>query len=527
MGEAMRALAIVMVLCAALVPEGMASATEQYDALERGWYEYYVGRPMSGAGEAAAVLREDPTNLEAHRLYQHVWWSMGEIPLMEAQYRGWVEAEPDSETARVALALLLGLQSRTRDECEDEIQSLLEPLPENPQARLFALQALSRWNDREEEPEKWRDSVRAQCVAAEESGVPRLQRMAAIMRLHLEPVDTEQSAAVRKAVRKQPSLMMGLALALWPDLPDGPTAAGLRFFAVNQAEKALKGEDPIRLFHAATVLRKNDAEEGEARWEARLIELEPGWAEMAYPPESRAIHEATKRYDPDVGLAELDELEEQIPQTGKLRIRLEDARARLLIKQDRHEEAHEARKRMMAAGADHLSDAITFAKSARVVGEDLEEALGYLDATLDQLWALEFDPEGEMASVGYGRWRDYYNRLTANVLHERADVFRALDRDEEAAADLRLACALATKAYHHSALAGLYAETGNEDGAFEHLVRSHALKLESNPEPYELNGFPDALRTAWEARPYWHPGGLEGYMADRVTALADEDRAPS
>jgi len=193
-----------------------------------------------------------------------------------------------------------------------------------------------------------------------------------------------------------------------------------------------------------------------------------------------------------------------------------------LTRLERRDEAHEARQRVMELGPDRPFAAIALANSARIVGRELELALKYLDETVVQVTNEAFDPDGDLGMAGYAGWRKYNNRIAADLLHSRALVLLQLDRPDDAVRSLRRACALADRPDHHSALAALYAERGDEDAAFEHLARSVSRRLEREPDAFAEEGLPEELRTAWEARPYWHPGGLEGYMADRVKALVEE-----
>ena len=525
MGEAMRALAILMVVVGQSALAEPVFAAEKHHPMDQGFHAVMVGRHMDAAEIAAERLEEDPSDLEAHQLYQAAWYTMGDGGVLDAQYRNWVESESESETARVALAMLLFWFQRKPDLPDDEIRDLLDPLPESPEARFYALFMLRSLDAKDDDEAPWVARSVEMCDVARASGLPRLQRAAAILRLRVQVVDTEQSSAARKAVREQPALLSQLAYALWPELPDGPTAAGLRFFAENQAEKALQGEDAIRLYAAAEVFRAQEDLEGLQQCTSLLGELE---LTLDRPhPHWKPIYEATKRFDREVGLSELDELEDQIPASGEARIHLEETRARLLSKLGRKEDAHQARKRAMAVGADEPHSAISFAQSAARTRDDMDLALEYLDEVLQWLEAEDFDPQGEMSSLGYARWLDYHNRQIAQVLAARAALLVTLARPDDAAADLRRACALADRRWDHMSLALIYGDHGLEDRGYEHLVRAATLAEESRRDGPRSSSFSELLRSRWEARPYWHPGGLEGYMADRVTALAEEDRAPS
>ncbi len=516
----MKSFLVVLAIVLASVP---AMASAGHHPLDRGIYLYSSGQAGDAAVIAADLLREDPTDLEVHALYQQVWWSMGEQAVLLAQYRSWVESEPDNEIASVALAMLLRQLRHRVDEPAAEIRQLLEPLPEDPELRYWALDVIGSLDASESGEPVGEDNFRARIEAASASENERLQRRAILLRLRVEPVDTDLSSEVRRAVRQQPCLLEGLGYALWSDLVEGPTLPALRTFAETRAEAAVRTDDPILVLGAHMVFWGKEDEEGEKRAEAKLRELDPAWDDLLPHPVTRAIWDASGRFDLEVGLAELEALDADTDATGTIRVRLEQARARQLWKLDRDEEAHAAWLRSMHAGADDHHSAIQFASSAITLDQDRELALSWLDDALERLRVQDFHPEGDMSAVGLGAWQEYHNRQIGFVHHARGDLLRDLGRDEEVAPAFRAACLADDRAEHHEALAGLFADQGLDQESFEHRVRAVALTLDRRPDAYGEDGLPEALLTAWEARPYWHPGGFGGYMADRVTALADEE----
>jgi tetratricopeptide (TPR) repeat protein len=513
---------VLLVLCCGGLPALAGGAGPAHAPGDQCAYLVAAGRSLEAAEIAASMLAAAPDDIEAHFLYILAWSSLGERKVVEAQYRQWVDSEPDNDAARVGLAIALRWTSRG-EEIETEVGRLLEAPPASPEQRFWTEYYLPRLDTGDDGAAR----VRALVAAAEASGSLRLQQIATVFRARVEPVDNELSSAVRRAVRERPLLIELLAHALWPDLPPGSTSASLRLFTETRAETALRGDDPVLVHSAEVVFRAKDDDERVDECSRRLVELDPAWAGLALDPMARAIWQAMKRYDPEAGLAELEAMEERIPPAGELRVRYELALAGMLDKLEYGADAHWARKRAMEAGAIDVQQARSFAWSAVRAGEDLELALGYLDETLLRLEAEDFDSDSLMGAVGYARWLDYHTRRIATVHAQRARVLAELDRYEEAAAALRRACALEERIADHAALADVYDELGEVEAAFQHRVRAQALSNERDPEAAARIPIPEKLRIAWEARPYWHPGGLDGYMTDRVTALADEDQAPT
>lgn len=220
-----------------------AFAADSGDPLEQAWYQFLVGSKTEAAAIAADLLADDPTYLEAHRLYQVAWWCMGDRYHLLAQYRSWVEAEPESESARVALAMLTWRLKKYVDDADEQIQALLDPLPAEPEARFHALEIRGYYEVDGQREER----ARALMEAALQSDRPRLHRRATLMRLTTEPVDRELAEEARQVVLEQPSAMEDLCYILWPDPPAGPQARKLRSRLRREAYAALEGDDAPRL----------------------------------------------------------------------------------------------------------------------------------------------------------------------------------------------------------------------------------------------------------------------------------------
>lgn len=359
--------------------------------------------------------------------------------------------------------------------------------------------------------------------AAQESGRPRLQRRATMMRLAVDIVDRELAEEVREAVRQQPSVAEALWV-LWHGEPRGPHVGALRTFARRRSRETLEGDDPVALVWWSPFGSPPGTEDGDDKVGARLRELDPEASIWAYGPLDRAIHDTTQRFNPDVGLEDLAELEEQVPASGPMRVKLERARAQMLRRLDRDADAHVAFGAVIEAGSVVAGDAVDFAFSAVRIGEDHDLALSHLETALHALEIEDYARDVDMASVGFAGWVRYQNRLTAGVLHARADVYTDLGRHDDAAASLLRACVLSDRAGDHEALAETYSVLGEDDAAFEHRLRAATLKLERSPDAFDESGVPEELRTAWEERPYWHHDGLEGLLAAQVTALEKEGR---
>lgn len=257
-----------------------------------------------------------------------------------------------------------------------------------------------------------------------------------------------------------------------------------------------------------------------------MKELEPAYEVWDPSPAEMVIDGSRERFNPDVGLEDLAGIEEQIPDRGPLRADFEWTRGFLLGRLDRHDEAHDAYRAAVDAGTHDAVILHDYADSAARTDRDLEHALEHLDALLARHQAEDFDHGSHMASIGLGGWTDLQSRIIAGVLHTRYHLLRDLGRDEEARSTLLQACALADRPADHDHLADLYDEMGRSGIAFEHRARAAALRQERTPDYFDEDGLPEELVTSFDARPYWHHGGLEGFLADRVIALGQENRKP-
>ncbi len=522
---------LLVIIAVALGLAGPAWASDAWDAHEQGRYLAIVGRSTEAAAVAAALLAEDPRDLEAHQLYLETWSALGDRYHLIAQYRAWHARNPDDEIARVALAQCLWLLRRNEEDAESEIALLLEPLPEDARARFHALQvhglvarttAFQAGGETEADATAAQERWRAMIAAAEASGVPRLGRQAILLRLHVDPIDRDLAEQVRQAIGKQPSLMEELAWALWNPEPAGAHARALRRFATREASAAIEGDDPLKLMQYSAAL--HDDRKVQRAFERRLVELEPAWEHFDRDEPTWVIYGAQQRYNPEVGLEDLDRLEDDVPDSGPLRAKLEDTRGSLLSRLDRFDEAHAAYLRAMEAGPEEEYPAIAFAYSAVRTGLDRELALDYLGVELEELATGDYTHDDFWAPMGLGGWTDLNKRRTASLLNAEAAVLHDLGRDEEAVVSLLRACALADRHQDHDFLGDVYDELGRPVIAFEHRLRAAALLVERYPTHFDETGLPDDLRAGWESRPYWHPDGLEGFVADRAVALGRENR---
>ena len=302
-----------MLVGGVVVPATSAKAQPVDDLLDRGWYLYALARFEEADASASDLLRKNPHCLEAHSLHQRSGRAMGDDEALTERYRKWCAVEPDNEFARVALAMFLAMSHEEFGDLGEEILALLDPLPDHPRARFWALDTMRRLGSPLDDEEQWVATTRAMCTAAEDSGEGRLQRRGAVLRLLVKTVDTEQSSAARKAVRRQPTLIAELAHVLWPVLPDGPTAAGLRFFAVKQAENALQVEDPVRLLYASTVFWAQGDKEGQQQCSNGLADADPAWAEIEFHPLWHPVARPSKRTGEEPSTSESGEPDRAAP----------------------------------------------------------------------------------------------------------------------------------------------------------------------------------------------------------------------
>ena len=493
--------------------------------LELGWYLADSGRGEQAVRLAAQALAEDPDDLDAHRLY--IWSLVRAVrdgPPIEAQYRAWVDREPDDPTARVALATLLSWRHEDDGPWCQELAALVQPLPSDENARFQALRAryeAGRYCEFEQ-------VVDRQVIIALSSTTAQALGYGLQLRFLNEPVDAQLVADLAAFYADRPRELR-YAAALWGVEPEGPQLEQARSDAIDAARKALGSDDPIQVHAALHVFKAAEDTTGVAASAKRCQELDPGWkgprragsiqAQWAqrktdpWSPLQARIDRARRKAIAGVAVRELQALEDRVPESGLTRAYYQEALGMALERAGKPKRALQAYYDGWQAEPANGSMANTYAYSAAIQQRDLGKALEAINTALIEVTA--YDPQSDPSIDGYDAWMDKMAHLTAARLDTRAWILHLLGHHDAAAADLRrvLLVARENEPVFHLHLGLVYAELGLEGPALEHLGRGLAMGPSDEPE-LELQAR-EVAETLFSAQ-RWAPGGLDAWLGTRL-----------
>ena len=496
------------------------SGQTRTEELALAWFDLDESRPARAARRAAALLERDPTDATAHRVYIRAWSRMHGRPLLSEQYRSWLEEEPDSPLRRITQAIALLEQGPLTAAACEEVERLLDPLPEDPELRYEALRAL-------------RSAHRGDCPGDAEADLERLFELrgqtpageAWILRRMIErgPVDAELRAIIRHFFEASP-WFVDSAGRLWSDEAAGPALRAARQDALRSAREWVL-DDRVSVVAAAVDVLDAAGREKEAKAGGeRLTSLDPVRERSLRLDLADELDDdillARKMVSSEAGLEKLEELSGQCPANGPVRAVLEMARHHQLGRLGRDAEALEALRLAWRADPGDPDLANSFAWSAALLGEHLDEALVAADAAIGAAEQQVYDRTEVSWLDGYGAWRERRIRSLAAVSDTRAWVLHGLGRHDEAAREMRHTLRLSDQADFHLRMGLIYVALGRNAVAAEHLARGLAAG------PTGEADFAEQARSALEElaaeQGWWHPGGLDGYLAVRAAVLRAE-----
>ncbi len=493
--------------------------------LEQGWYLADSGRGEEGVRIAAQALALDPDDLDAHRLY--IWSLVRTVrdgPPIEAQYRSWVDREPDSVTARVALATLLPWRHEGKGPWCQELAALVDPLPADENARFLALRARYEAGRHCE----FQQVTDRQVIIALSGATAQARGYGLQLRFLNEPVDAGLVADLAAFYAERPRELR-YAAALWGVEPEGPQLDQARADAIDAARKALGSDDPVQVHAALYVFRAAEDVTGVAAAAKRCTELDPGWkgprqsgsiqAQWAqrktdpWSPLQARIDRARRKAIAGVAVRELEALEDRVPEAGLTRAYYQEALGMALERAGKPKRALKAYYEGWQAEPANGSMANTYAYTAASQQRDLGAALEAINTALIEVTA--YDPQSDPSIDGYDAWMDKMAHLTAARLDTRAWINHLLGHHAAAAADLRrvLLVSREQEPVFHLHLGLVYAELGLAGPALEHLGRGLAMGPSDEPE-LELQAREAAERLFTAQR--WAPGGLDAWLATRL-----------
>ena len=492
---------IGFLLVALLATVGAASASaSDPDVHERAMYLTRSQRYADAADLAAEALKADPSSLAAHVAYQTAWSWMGELRFLVQQYRAWYEDDPDNDVARIALARVLLLDDRVGN--RDEVEGLLDPLPDDVDVRFWAVRTLYDSRTTANPP----GVVGPLLDELQQLGEGDEYRaaVATITRAHNAPVEGPLARELDRVTRTFPWLIDDVAFALWDDHAEGSKLEQARAKAIKRAKATMTSDDPLFVMSTSLLFGEAGELELERAADRRLIELDAGWAEVWNPIYTRLKREMDRK-DPERSLEILDEIEAEAT-TDKERATVWNERSRMLAIMDKRKLSQKAVQTAHELDPDNVIIIERLARGSHLGHTGQEEALQILDHAISLVLAEDYGMDTPGYRDGYDEWRKRHNQRLAKLYELQAMLLLDLGRLEDSAGSYRMALALDERDVYHSHLGFLYRELDQHDLAFEHLARGVGETLAWRPTK------------GWDSRPYWHPEGVSGYFEDRAAA---------
>jgi tetratricopeptide (TPR) repeat protein len=514
----------LLALAALLLPAPARAGDAEQVALAR--YHLLAGHWAEATRVAADVLRDDPTDMRAHRVFIEAWIEERAAPVLAAQYAAWYAEQPEDDVRRTVRAYALAADYRNVElHCAD-IQALLSPLPEDPDLRYWALVTLLEVH-RKSCPGDVEADRAALTGLGRKAKDGRTWRLAETLRIG--PVDK----AVRKelkAHRKALPWRMDVARLLWKSTATGDQLDAARDEAIAAARKAVE-DDRVAVVSAASGLlaaaKLRDEAEAAALRATRMAPVDGVEPELEWTDTLMAISKASRRADPEQALAVLAHLDEEVPEAGPERAVFERTAASLLERMGEPDQALDSLRLAWLADPTDPGEANSFAYKAALAGRFLEEALQAVDAAIAQQEQERWERDPKMWEPGFAAWQESRRYRLGTFLDTRGWILHLLERDEDAAADLRAALRLYEDPVVHLHIGLVYDRLGRSVAAGEHLVLG--LSAGSDDEPGLHAEARAALERLWPEQGFWDPGGVDGYLAARkavVEAAALHDDEP-
>jgi len=461
------------------------------------------------AGEA---LAEDPGNPGWHRLREsalqrHDPRHYGEHTAALDRY---AEAHPDHRGLRVA-RVAAALWDRELD-C-DHVGGLLDGLTFGDEAsRYEVLRLRISHADRCDAPQEDKDALRDDLRGLKT--VPMATSLALQWDLAADPkgVSVEQ---LTEQLKVYPARADRYASILWGK-PKGPGA--LRKAVLDAAERWVDSDVAYEL-HVAPRILKSAGKKVPEGLEERLQGVLPCTvtrdAQVELPDRAwrGTVYEADKRPTHAAALASLMALADDVPEPPIDRVywlsKVQERHAHL-----GHTEEVYVLEREIARLTPEDGEAVNnWAYAAAVRGEDMEEALGLLEAALEARAFPVFDPASKQR---FDSFRSGARRELSNWEDTHGWLLHRLDRDAEAAEALDRALFARPSGVVHAHAGLVHAGLGDDARAFAHLSEAFTEGIGEEPLREEARVVLESLALAFGA---WHPEGVAAW----IDALDDED----
>lgn len=505
-----------------------ALAADPHD-LARLSYLDNTQRTDEALAETRKLLDAAPDDAELTQMWVYLHHNLGEMTArgVLSATRAWTDAAPQDPGRRVALAVAIELDADQGEHLRgmpeqpgpwcDEALGVLDFSSDDPTVEARRLWV--RWLTLEA---CLRDATteKAALLALGDTASP-YKRGALILRIR-DGVDEDDVAFVQRALEGSPWYLSELG-RLWSERAKGPALEAARAVALDAARAGAASEDPI-LVSAAMDLDLRAGERSAARAAAdRLRTLDPKrpWIpDISEEVTVRKEPEALRLDDAAAKLAQLDATKGEQKNIYS-RLQWSNARADALLALGRDREALAELRRAWRLDPGIQAN-LRYARQTARQGRQLRAGWRAADIAVDFLSARAPD-----AGTGDDALRRQRQRL-AEAYRARASSSLARGRDRRALADAKSASLLddQPEAWLIRGLAELHLRQPDEQAAFWDLtmgLSTDARRPDLEPEARAQ------LQRLWEAQGWWHPGGLEGWLATDwrpEPASTTPDRAP-
>jgi thiol-disulfide isomerase/thioredoxin len=505
-----------------------ATAAERGAELGLGWFDLERDDAARAAERAVALLRANPADIAAHRLYIGARIELdGQSTAITRQYRAWYDADPTDDARKVSWALaMIAANRKTGPWCRDFATALAVP-PASPEARFWAARAAIEAHDGRCPGDPAADAAEIINLSPVS---PDAAEYAVYLRIRNEPIDPALGAQLG-AITRRAAWRLRWARHLWRQGASGDGLEAARAEALTQARAALSSEDIVSLNGASEVFKAAGlrAEEQQARAASTQPAPRPG------APTADALVQEVRRSkrvgDARAALTQLEALAARVPESSAARSELEMERAERLGVLARGDEALEARRRAWlseAARADGDSEqlrpaAAGFALAAAIHGAHLSEARMALDTALAALDGARWQDSTSMSGP-WTAWAQQHAQARAELVSLRAWLSWRMGEKEAGRADAWRALELYRLPRAHLLLGLISDDLGN--GALAEQQLAFGLALATPKEAKELlTPARKALEAKWADGRHWHAGGLDGFLAE--LRVAEGEASPA
>ena len=534
-----RILLLVSLVLGLLPTAGMGAekAPTSDEVLSLASYQRHQGRTSAGRNLVVDLLNREPHNIAAHRWYIQSWRRNHESLRVGEQYRNWLKESPDDPLRKLTAALSFTFRespSLNKEDCA-QLESLLTPLPEDPERRAAAL---------------WRLRYAYQfesCVGDEDAILEQiwsLSRKSSMARRLLArgsaylPLDARWLAALQRSYRDE-AVSLRAASALWKDprwevagekggqkagqssseMLDESALAKARKHALRAAKRAARTGKLASLAAAHDVFLAAGHSEAATELAAQIKGLDERWTDpnalngtRGRAEINRAIRAASRKYSLEQRLSGLNAMEDEIGDDDATRATWLQARSSALRDLNRTEDALADLEAAHALSPDNAALANEFAWQAAVIGQRLEEALAASQRAVSTVKADVWQPiEARLWPGGFDEWSKAQRRKEGAYIDTYAWLLYGLGRYQEAAVSQREALRLLPDAELHLHMGLIYSKLDRPHDAIGHLALG--LRTErGRDDPIEEQGRA-VFEELFSRAGLWHPGGPEAYLA--------------